>query len=257
MSDFQFKFDLSDASDMQSGQAWHSQVLTPETMAQFQNRIQKFLDQKSVLRYEIENEQSILVPLATQAPKLKTDSLSEILKTRKSTIEFSSDAVDFQTLSYLLRTALTLNRPGRRPYPSAGALYPVQVSVLASNVSGLSSGLYKYVSKKQHLVEIFQRDQMPNIYQELGLVAAGHPPFSLIFTAQFENIQEKYGERGWRFIQFEVGSMLQSLQLVATSLGLGSSAWGSGYDFDLMAITKAHPSREIYMMTMLFGYQKS
>jgi hypothetical protein len=68
------------------------------------------------------------------------------LDTRRSLREFAGEPLGLPELGQLLWAAQGVTtRDGRRTAPSAGALYPLEVYVVAGSVTGLPAAVYRYV----------------------------------------------------------------------------------------------------------------
>jgi SagB-type dehydrogenase family enzyme len=171
------------------------------------------------------------------APKLTSDvSLESAIQQRRSVRKFTDDAVSLEHLSQLLWAGQGITgEEGLRAAPSAGALYPIELRVLASNVQGLDSGLYLY-KPETHALETLR-------IPESGLVAGQaaydqdwieEAPMIVFITAIPSRTRVKYGERTDRYINLEAGHIGQNLLLQATSLGLGGTPVGA-FDDDLLA----------------------
>ena len=110
-------------------------------------------------------------------------------------------------------------------FPSAGALYPLDIYVLACTVKSLESGLYHYNVRDHALEELKQGDFLQSIIpliqnsNNFWLKQAG---LILFVTATFRRNQMKYGERGYRGVLLDAGHLAQNIQLAATGLGLGA-----------------------------------
>ena len=75
------------------------------------------------------------------------------LDTRRSLCEFAGEPLGLPELAQLLWAAQGVTtRDGRRTAPSAGALYPLEVYVVAGSVTGLPAGVYRYVPADHRLV---------------------------------------------------------------------------------------------------------
>ncbi|HXF91439.1 MAG TPA: SagB/ThcOx family dehydrogenase, partial [Nitrospiraceae bacterium] len=72
-------------------------------------------------------------------------SVEQALLKRRSVRQFSDAPLTLDDLGQLLWAVQGVtDQSGLRTAPSAGALYPLEVYVLAGNVQGLSIGLYRY-----------------------------------------------------------------------------------------------------------------
>jgi len=72
-------------------------------------------------------------------------SIEETLRRRRSVRSFKDSPLTLAEISQLLWAAQGITSPrGLRAAPSAGALYPLEVYVIAGNVDGLPDGVYNY-----------------------------------------------------------------------------------------------------------------
>ena len=122
---------------------------------------------------------------------------------------------------------------GRRNVPSAGGLYPLEMYVVALHC-GMSSGLYHYQVRDNALERLRQGDSTQLLLEMIQAepyvdLAAGS--VVLFITGCVERQMIKYGERAYRFMQNEVGSVTQMVTLIAEALELGSCILG-GYNDD-------------------------
>jgi SagB-type dehydrogenase family enzyme len=170
------------------------------------------------------------VPLP--APVLPPVSLDEALRTRCSTRRFGERPIEVEHLATLLWSAYGVvpgaGRTPRRPSPSAGGLYPLELFVLSRNVDGIAPGIYHYDPPDHALERVpatTDRGELSPLEDELETAAA-----VVILTAVFWRSRFKYGLRGYRFTLLEAGHVAQNLVLAATTLGLGSIVLGGFYD---------------------------
>jgi SagB-type dehydrogenase family enzyme len=169
-------------------------------------------------------------------PRLPPATLADLIVRRRSRREFGPEPVRLDHLGTLLSAAYGVTAsldPGQpvRAVPSGGALYPLELYVAASSVSGLEPGLYHFDPFRTALERLRAFDPRPALrplspYGEL-LTAAGAVVF---VTAMFWRSRFKYGLRGYRFALLEAGHLGQNLLLAATALDLASLPVGGVYD---------------------------
>jgi len=151
-------------------------------------------------------------------------SVEEALLGRRSVRDYGKDSLTIDQISQLLWAAQGITAKwGGRTAPSAGALYPLEIYLVAGEVKGLKPGLYHYDLGK-HVISLKKdKDLRKNLtqaslYQDEILKA----PVTLIITAVYERTQKKYGQRGIRYVHMEVGSVGENIYLQAESLNLGT-----------------------------------
>ena len=159
-------------------------------------------------------------------------SIEQSLVKRRSTRSYSGEPLNLGEISQLLWAAQGITDPrGFRTAPSAGALYPLEVYLLAGNVEGLEAGIYKYIPEEHalnHLVGGDYRDELYGAALNQKSVADG--AVSVVFTAIYERTTVKYGERGVMYVHIELGHASQNLCLQAAAMDLGVVTVGAFHD---------------------------
>jgi SagB-type dehydrogenase family enzyme len=108
--------------------------------------------------------------------------------------------------------------PGRRIYfraaMSAGNLHPIEVYVVVGEggVKGVGSGVYHFSPLDFTLTPLREGDCRGS----LGITA----PLAIVLTGIPWRTTWKYGERGWRHLYWDSGTMLANLLAVADAQGL-------------------------------------
>ena len=187
-----------------------------------------------------DQEQRIQLPAADVDGGLP---LQSALQERRSIREFSRASLSPEDVAQLLWAAQGITA-GRelRTAPSAGALYPLELYLLAGNVDGLSPGVYRYRPKKHDLVLLASGDhRRPLAAAALGQDWVRRAPAVLVFTAVYERTLRKYGQRGHRYVHMEVGHAAQNVYLQATSLDLGTVMVGAFIDEEVSAALQLPP----------------
>ena len=78
---------------------------------------------------------------------------------RRSIREYTDLPLTLEDVSQLLWAGQGITADwGGRTAPSAGALYPLEVYLVAGNVKNLSAGVYKYKPEGHELVKVFDGD---------------------------------------------------------------------------------------------------
>ena len=166
-------------------------------------------------------EKEIVLP----APKLQGEmSVERAINERRSKRRFSSDELTIEQISQLLWSAqgITQRHTGFRAAPSAGALYPMEIYLLNKD------GVFRYLPKAHKLEQIMEED----LRRELAVAALGQDfivqaPANIVVAAVYERITSRYGSRGRRYTDIEVGHIAQNVHLQAVALGLGSVPVGA------------------------------
>jgi SagB-type dehydrogenase family enzyme len=104
--------------------------------------------------------------------------------------------------------------------PSSGNLHPTEAYVISSNVPGLEDGLYHYLSR-EHALEQRCRSTRGLIKP----VDAGEATRLWICLSSIHWREAwKYGERGFRYCQLDIGHALGALRYAAGALGWTAKA---------------------------------
>jgi SagB-type dehydrogenase family enzyme len=138
-------------------------------------------------------------------------------------LEFSDDGPDIEYTS--------------RPYPAAGSAYELELYLAVVNCEGLARGFYHYDADEHALVPLAVRTQeLEAMLQsaEFAMDAPAPPQILMTIAARFGRISWKYSSIAYTLILKDVGVLIQTLYIVATSMGLGGCAIGTT-NIDLFA----------------------
>jgi SagB-type dehydrogenase family enzyme len=125
----------------------------------------------------------------------------------------------------------------RRPYPSAGSAYELELYLAVANCEGLERGFYHYDADRHAMVRINVRTQELDAMfagAEFAMDAIAPPQILITIAARFDRINWKYSAIAYSLILKNVGVLLQTLYLTATDMGLGGCAVGTS-NIDLFA----------------------
>jgi len=173
--------------------------------------------------------------------------IGSVIKSRRSVRSYSGKAVSMAELSTILyhgngisgrlqmehlpetATFGRLEGLDLRTAVSGGALYPVELYVLALNVEQLVTGAYRYLPRFHALKPIGPLGRSFSIsgMAQFGEIEVEKASFLLAYVYNvFENAR-KYGESGLAFALIEAGSIATNVHLICTALGAGSCDVGS------------------------------
>lgn len=180
-----------------------------------------------------------------------TSSLEEALHKRRSVRTFKDGPVTMSEVSQLIWAAHGITGPGGlRTVPSAGALYPLELYVVAGNVDGLPAGIYKYRPKNHELLSVAKGDRRNDLCNAaLGQSSIRRAAAILVLTGVYERTISKYGERGIRYVHMESGHSAQNIYLQTIPLGLGTVAIGAFHDEEVKRVLNLqNMERPLYIL---------
>jgi SagB-type dehydrogenase family enzyme len=164
--------------------------------------------------------------------------LSEALE--KRTTSYRTSALNLDILSAFLGKSLRVKKIEKdnfnhsyvkKFYPSGGSLHSIEAYLAIYNCSGLANGFYYYDASEHSLVEIPNKEKLLDSILENAQSAMGRndlPAAVVVFSSRFERVFWKYESLGYRLILLELGTIFQTLYLLAAGLNLSVCALGSG-----------------------------
>ncbi|MCK5115188.1 MAG: SagB/ThcOx family dehydrogenase [Candidatus Aegiribacteria sp.] len=184
-------------------------------------------------------------------PRLSSDvSLEEAMQNRRSVRSYADLPLTIAEVSQLLWSAYGLSytvenapdflRGGLRTAPSAGALYPLELYLVARNVTDLDPGIYWYKSETHELVQIADE----NCWEEFSNAGFNQLHFetaaaAIVYSAVFERCTEIYGDRGReRYVCMDLGHSAENVYLQAYALEIGTCAIGAFSDLALKQVIR-------------------
>ena len=164
-----------------------------------------------------------MIKLPSPSYEAKYD-LNRALQERRSVREYRDVPLSLAQVAQLLWAAQGVTSLGGfRTAPSGGALYPLEIYLVAGNVDGLAVGLYKYDPLHHTLALTAEGDRRSELAAaSLGQTWMGSAPALVAIAAVYERTASRYGERGSRYIHMEVGHVAQNIALEAVAMGLGA-----------------------------------
>lgn len=182
-------------------------------------------------------------------PRTESETSLETCLSRRRTIRsFEPQFLDVHVLGQLLWAAQGVtSADGFRTAPSAGATYPLEVYLAATEWMG------RYIPHS-HALEILQRQDLRHQIAHAALEQdfIDQAPCSILLAAVIEWTTRRYGpERSPRYIAIEVGHAAQNLILQATSLGLGCVPVGAFNDAQIARIFNLPPGQKPFYLIPL------
>ncbi len=170
------------------------------------------------------------------SPRLEgTVSVEHTLRGRRSVRSYRDEPLILQDAGQLLWAAQgTTSARGFRTTPSAGALYPLELYLIAGHVTPLEAGVYRYHCRDHALSQTLSGDRRALLCRAaLNQSCVRQAPAVFVFCAVYERITPRYGERGIRYVFMEAGHAAQNLCLQAVGLGIGTVVIGAFRDEEI------------------------
>jgi oxazoline/thiazoline dehydrogenase len=169
-----------------------------------------------------------------------------VLEQRKSIRRYGQQPItDKQLGEFLYRSARLKNtfsngtmECSKRPYPSGGACYELELYITIDRCENIPPGLYHYCPQNHSLSLISElSSDTEQLLKEAGN-ATGESNFTpqilIVLAARFPRVSWAYESVAYALILKEVGALYQTMYLVATAMNLAPSAIGCG-NSDLFA----------------------
>jgi SagB-type dehydrogenase family enzyme len=162
-------------------------------------------------------------------------SVEEALVIRRSVRDFADAGVSLEETAQLLWAAQGITHSeGLRTAPSAGALYPLEVYLVAGNVAALPAGIYRYDPRRHELARSVLGDRRPDLAAAaLHQAWISDAPAVVVIAAVLQRTSAKYGDRGERYAHIEAGHAAENVCLQAVVLGLGTTIVGAFSDVEV------------------------
>ncbi|MBS3758505.1 MAG: SagB/ThcOx family dehydrogenase [Desulfobacterales bacterium] len=165
-------------------------------------------------------------------PAPRTDgasALEKALNERRSVRHYTDRPLTLAHIGQLLWAAQGItNSRGFRTAPSAGALYPLEIYLVAGKAEKINPGIYHYRPAGHQLEQVKAGDHRKAVCDAaLSQSAVRNAPVSIIITGVLERTTAKYGKRGIQYVFMEAGHAAQNVLLQAVSLNLGAVPIGA------------------------------
>jgi SagB-type dehydrogenase family enzyme len=183
--------------------------------------------------------------------------LERTIAARRSVRAFSGESMSLDELARLLFFSYGRTDRGGpfRAVASGGALYPLELYVVALKIDGLQPGLYHYAIDSNHLDIVRLCDPLAALKDVVYLhgIDIDQASAVIVATAAFKRTTIKYLDRGYRMILMEVGEAAQNLCLLATSLNLGACLVGGFNDDALSEFLEVDGVGEAPLLPVIVG----
>lgn len=194
----------------------------------------------------------ILLPEAQSLPV----SLDQLILKRQTTRKFTTQAIHLDQVATQLALSYRIKQfnPARRPVPSGGALYPLEVYIASLNIEGIDQGLYHY-HPGLHGLELLSGQPPLPILQHC--ILPGNLPVEAAYVLCICGIlprnQFKYAELGYRLMLLEAGHLAQNVLLVAEAQGLGAMPVCGFYDDRMHDFLEVDGVDEVCLYLLVIG----
>lgn len=189
--------------------------------------------------------------------KLPRRQFRELVVARRSGLNGKGQALALHDLAAVLQASYVARarvpRVLRRPVPSGGALYPLELYVVALAINGIEPCVSHY-NPFRHRLEVLgslDRDRVRSTLVDPAL--ADSAAALIVVTAMFWRSRFKYGARGYRFALIEAGHVGQNALLAAAALRLQALPVGGFYDRRLDGLVGADGLDEASVYALLLG----
>jgi len=168
-------------------------------------------------------------------------SLTEVIESRRSVRKYGEEPLTIDQLGELLyrsartRAIVQIGSLGSydgadHPYPTGGLAADLELYLCVARCTGLAPGVYHYESATHQLRLVNEPEAAAPLLVAARTATGGiiEPQVLLTITSRFARVAWKYETIAYALTLKHVGALMQTVYLVATSMGLGPCALGSG-----------------------------
>lgn len=182
------------------------------------------------------------------APKTGGATVNEALWERKSSREYSPEALTLEELSGVVWAAAGINRPesDHLTAPSAMALYPIRVYAV------FAEGIYLYDAKGHELIRIVEGDHRKLVgLQEFVYTA----PLNLLYVADMSKYEGMTvpAERIAYYCGLDAAGYAENVNIYTAGHGLKSITRGTGPSEELFKLIGLDAARYMHALSQTVG----
>ena len=198
------------------------------------------------------NVEAIVLPAPTVHSTL---SVEAALMSRQSVRSYTQQALSLDIAGQLLWAAqgVTSSR-GRRTAPSAGALYPLEIDLVAGDVANLAAGVYRYQPDAHALQPRIRgdlRDDLRSAAIHQHELRDGRAV--IVISAVYARTAAKYRGRAERYVHMEAGHAAENVCLQVRALELGTVVIGAFDDPGVIKVLEL-AENEAPLVLLPIGY---
>jgi SagB-type dehydrogenase family enzyme len=196
---------------------------------------------------------SIRLPLPDLANATAHDPpFARVVEARRSIREYGAGPPSAEQLGALLFRAARVKAVLRadddeitsRPYPSAGARYPLEIYLAIDGCRGLPSGTHHYDPVAHALVPVTGDAGAREQLVRDATVGSRPPPVVMILAARIARTSWKYQSIAYALVLKDAGVLMATVCLTATAIGLGACCVGTGDSEAFARATGTDPLQE-------------
>jgi SagB-type dehydrogenase family enzyme len=203
--------------------------------------------------------QQVTLPKVEKDQNFKT--LPEVLVERRSCRDFKNQAISLSELAAILKNSYGLSGEFNtgfgiqhlRTVPSGGALYPLEIYVLANKIEDLDQALYHYRIGRSSLEKIKDLDAVffDKIAKDWMLTSP--PPTIIIISGVLARTMIKYKERAYRYVLMEAGMLGMNITLLCESIGFSTVMIGGYIDDETNMLIGLDGINEMALLPIAIG----
>lgn len=209
------------------------------------------------INLENQNTAGLSIKVKLSGPEISDRSrIEELIEKRRSVRRYKDKKFSESIIFRLLWAAqgISSRKEGLRTSPSAGALYPLEIHIVIGEGNEPEPGIYRYLPEEHALV----REIAGDMREKLSKAALFQPmiknaPVSIVISAVYSRITDKYGNRGRHYTHMEAGHAAQNIYLLGVELGIGTCAVGAFDDDEVKSVLKL-PVNEEPLYILPLGY---
>lgn len=191
-----------------------------------------------------------IVPLP--APCRLETSLEETFANRTSRRLFEKTPLPLSKLSSLLFHAAHNNNHGKRPYPSGGGPYPIEIYLIAFSVEKCIRHVLHYEPDTHTLRRLWEIPEGLQHNSLMRLEGDSEPNVLMVLTAIWERSAGKYKDFAYTLGLLEAGHIGQNVLLCAEALSLAACPVGAPYE-PIIPLLDIDKTREQAVYAIAFG----
>lgn len=183
-------------------------------------------------------------------------SLAEALSRRQTQREFSGEKIALADIASLLFHGAHHNRPNRRPYPSGGGWYPIEVYIVSSEIEKCENSILHYESDTNVLRRLWE---IPQLMRDMHTIIDKHvevPSALIVLTAVWNRNEPTYKRFAYILALLESGHLAQNFCLCSEALSLGICPLGGFNDEHIQELLDIDERHEQALYVLALGKTK-